>query len=46
MTLLGLFLHVCALAIVLLGLLAVFEFGYLPGAVAVAAGIGILWVDA
>jgi len=45
MELISLFLNVVAALLILGGLLALIEFGYLMGVIAVAVGLLLMWVD-
>jgi hypothetical protein len=45
MELIGLMKNVIALVLILGGLLALIEFGYLMGVIAVAVGLGLMWLD-
>jgi len=45
MELISLMKNVVAALLILGGLLALIEFGYLLGVIAVAVGLGLMWVD-
>jgi hypothetical protein len=45
MELISLIVNVVALVLILGGLLALIEFGYLLGVIAVAVGLLLMWVD-